>query len=117
MTGVLEELDSLYCSECEGPRYWQDAGNKRIANVLSIGDTEVPPVTLFTACLCTFILVQSLKSHLSHAWAVSDQVTDSKVWREITLFLLTTEVRKGPNCSTIPSKTDDRPEHWCMRST
>lgn len=40
MTGVLEELDSLYCSECEGPRYWQDAGNKRIANVLSIGDTE-----------------------------------------------------------------------------
>ena len=41
MSGVLEELDSLYCLEADGPRYWPDAGNRRIANVLSIGDTEV----------------------------------------------------------------------------
>lgn len=42
MTGVLEELDSLYFSDMDGPRFsWSDAGNKRIANVLSIGDTEV----------------------------------------------------------------------------
>ena len=47
MTGVLEELDSLYCSDStDGPRYWQDAGNKRIANVLSIGDTEAPMILL-----------------------------------------------------------------------
>lgn len=47
MTGVLEELDSLYCSDStDGPRYWQDAGNKRIANVLSIGDTEALMILL-----------------------------------------------------------------------
>ncbi len=47
MTGVLEELDSLYCSDStDGPRYWQDAGNKRIANVLSIGDTEAQVILL-----------------------------------------------------------------------
>ena len=103
MTGVLEELDSLYCSESDGPRYWQDAGNKRIANVLSIGDTEVP-VTLFPARLCASFLVQSLKL-----------TCQSRDRLEITPFLLT-EIRNGPNGSTIPSETDDRFEHWWMRS-